>query len=149
MSDETTEDLYGNFHFLLEVETVRHGEREIIAGFATIAGGGVKIEKRDTTHGDTRFRTHEPGQVEFENLKLTRGMTRNQDLLKWVTRVVDGEKDLRSGSVIMLDNRGEEVRRFNFYDAYPCQWSGPDLNAEGSAVAVESFELAVGSTRWE
>ena len=51
-NNQVTEDLAGAFHFLLELETVNHGPREIIAGFNGISGGGVKVEKRDVTTGD-------------------------------------------------------------------------------------------------
>ena len=46
------------------------------------------------------------------------------------------------------DNEGEEVRRFNFYGAYPVSLSGPELSSESSAVAIEKFEIAVDFTDW-
>jgi phage tail-like protein len=143
-----SEELFGSFHFLLEVEDINHDEKKILAGFTSISGGGVKIEKRDITHGDDRYKRSMPGIIEYENISMSRGYTTNEDLYEWTQSILDGNVDRRSGSIIMLDNEGEEVRRFNFYGAYPVTLSGPELSSESSAVAVEKFELAVDFTDW-
>jgi phage tail-like protein len=41
-----------------------------------------------------------------------------------------------------LDNQGNEVVRWNFFEAWPVKWDGPDFNAEGTDVAIETLELA-------
>jgi phage tail-like protein len=146
--NQVTEDLAGAFHFLLEVETVSHGAREVIAGFNGISGGGVKVEKRDVTTGDDPHRMHQPGAIEYENITLTRGLTTNKDLLDWFQDIVEGSIDRRSGSIIVLDQAGNESRRWDFYEAYPVSLSFPELTADGSGVALEKIELAVGHTRW-
>jgi phage tail-like protein len=143
-----SEELFGSFHFLLEVETLQHEEKKILAGFTSISGGGVKIEKRDITHGDDRYKKTMPGAIEYENITMSRGYTSNDDLYDWVQEIVKGKVDRRNGSIIMIDNEGSESRRFNFYGAYPVSLSGPELNSESSAVAVEKFELAVDFTDW-
>ncbi len=146
---EGTEVLYGAFNFYLEIESDDGDEKKIIAGFNAISGGGFKVEKRDVTHGDNRHKVHMPGAIEYENVTLSRGMTKNKDLLKWIQKVVNGEDDRRSGSIIMLNGKTEEVRRFNFFEAYPCSWSGPELSADSSAVALDKFELSVGWSEWD
>ena len=45
-------------------------------------------------------------------------------------------------SNIVLKRRGQEVKRWNFYNAWPSKWDGPDLNAEGNDIAIETLELA-------
>jgi len=147
--EQVTELLYGAFNFLLEVESDDGDEKKVIAGFTTISGGGLKIEQRDATHGDNRHKVDMPGAITYENVTLSRGVTDNKDLLKWIQKIVNGEDDRRSGSIIMLDAGASEARRFNFYDAYPCSWSGPELSAESSAVAIEKVELAIGWSEWE
>jgi len=147
--EQVTELLYGAFNFLLEVESDDGDDKKVIAGFTAISGGGLKIEKRDVTHGDNRHKVQMPGAIEYENVTLSRGMTDNKDLLRWIQKIVNGEDDRRSGSIIMLDGGASESRRFNFYDAYPCSWSGPELSSEASAVAIEKVELAIGWSEWE
>ena len=52
------------------------------------------------------------------------------------------ERERRNGSIVLLGRRGEEVVRWNFVRAWPSKWDGPDLNAEGTDVAIEMLELA-------
>ena len=144
-----TSKLLGSFLFLFEIEDVNHEDRRVVAGFNQISGGGVKIEKRDVTHGDAPYRRHMPGAIEYENITISRGMTNNKDLFDWIQAILDGNDDRRSGSIIILENDYEEGRRFNFYGAYPCSWSGVELSSDGSAMSFEKFELAVERTEWE
>ena len=143
-----SEELYGAFHFLLEVEDVNHDTKKILAGFTTISGGGVKVEKRDITHGDDRYKKSMPGIIEFQNISMSRGYTDNEDLMDWMENIVNGDVDRRSGSIIMVDNEGTETRRLNFFGAYPVSLSGPELSSESSAVAIEKLELALDFTEW-
>lgn len=145
---EVSDDVLGAFNFLLEIEGFGHGERQIVAGFTSIEGGGVRIQRRDVTDGTCSGRRFAPGAVEFEPITLCRGLTRNRDLLEWFDRVVGGEADLRSGSVLIIEPDGSEVRRFDFIDAWPQSWSGLHLDAGSSSLLVERFEIAVGSARW-
>ena len=56
----------------------------------------------------------------------------------------EGLIDRRSGSVIVLDQDGStEVARYNFFEAWPCKWNVPDMNADSSAMAIEKVEIAV------
>lgn len=144
-----TSKLFGNFQFLFELEDVNHEDRRIVGGFNSISGGGVKVEKRDVTHGDDPYKRHMPGAIEYENISLSRGMTDNKDLLDWMKRILAGEDDRRSGSIIILENDYDEARRFNFFGAYPISFSGVELSADGSAMSMEKFELAVERTEWE
>jgi phage tail-like protein len=41
-----------------------------------------------------------------------------------------------------LDTTGQERWRWNFLQAYPVKWIGPNLRATTSEVAVETLELA-------
>jgi phage tail-like protein len=38
--------------------------------------------------------------------------------------------------------QGQETWRWSFQNAYPVKWVGPELKADGSAVAIETIELA-------
>lgn len=147
MSDSPTEELFGNFNFLLEITGINDGESGVAAGFTGVSGGGVKIDKRDVTTGESVRREFEPGPVEFENISLTRGLTINNDLMDWVQDAVDGKDSKRDGSIILLDNAAEEVRRWDFFGAFPVGWAGAEFSADGSAVTIEKFEIAVGELR--
>lgn len=144
-----TSNLLGNFQFLFELESIEHDDRKIVGGFNSISGGGIKIEKRDVTHGDDPYKRHMPGSIEYENITLSRGMTANKDLFEWFKAVLDGKDDRRSGSIIIMENDYEEGRRFDFFGAYPTTFSGVELSSDGSAMSLEKFELCVERTEWK
>jgi phage tail-like protein len=41
-----------------------------------------------------------------------------------------------------MNSAGQPQWRWNFRDAYPVRWSGPDLRAASAEVALETLELA-------
>ena len=43
---------------------------------------------------------------------------------------------------MLMNSAGEDVWRWNFKDAYPVKWSGPELRGSNTEVAVETLELA-------
>jgi phage tail-like protein len=83
-----------------------------------------------------------PGEAKFSNIVLKRGMTSDLSLWNWMRETLEAQVSRRSMSVVLLNDAGEEVMRFNFKDAWPVKWSGPNLNADGSDVAIETLEIA-------
>ncbi|WP_442939736.1 phage tail protein [Nostoc sp.] len=53
-----------------------------------------------------------------------------------------GQFQRQNGSVVLLDNTCTERWRWNFSNAYPVKWAGPDLKADVNTVALETLELA-------
>ena len=147
MSD-VTDDVYGSYNFLLELKGIHEETSGITAGFSAISGGGVKFDKREVTVGMSRQREYEAGPAEFENITLSRGLTSNTDLVEWIQDFIDGKGDKVDGSIIQLDNDETEVRRWDFFGAFPVGWSGVELSADGSAVHMEKFEIAIGSLQF-
>ena len=55
---------------------------------------------------------------------------------------MNGKPDRRSGSIVLLDEAGKQVLRWNFVRGWPAKWEGPDLNARANEVAIETLEIA-------
>ncbi|MCA1702769.1 MAG: phage tail protein, partial [Actinobacteria bacterium] len=53
-----------------------------------------------------------------------------------------GRTERRNGSIILRDDAGKDMLRFNFFEGWPCKWEGPAFNAKGSEVAIETLEIA-------
>ena len=64
------------------------------------------------------------------------------ELYDWHRRIVQGDIERKNGSIVLLDRHGDEKIRWNFVRAWPAKWDGPDFNAEGTDVAIETLELA-------
>ena len=90
--------------------------------------------------------THKiPGEASFDDITLERGITDNMDLWAWRQEILDGNVDSarKDGSIVMYAQDLTEVARWNFIKGWPSAWGGPDVNADGNDVAVESITITI------
>jgi phage tail-like protein len=130
-------DPYGNYNFLVEMDGITRAAFQECSGFDSTID---VIEHREGGENTTLRKL--PGMTKYSNIVLKWGMTDDTDLYDWHRQVVLGDIERKNGSIVVLDRKGEEVARWNFYRAWPTKWDGPDLNAEGNDVAIETLELA-------
>jgi phage tail-like protein len=84
------------------------------------------------------------GRTRYPNLILEKGITENEALFKWYKETVleDRKIERKNGSVILKDAQNNELKRWNFFRAFPCRWIGPRLETNlGSDYAVERIEI--------
>jgi phage tail-like protein len=130
-------DPYRNFSFLVEIGGITQ------AGFSDCSGFGAStdpIEYREG--GETKTVRKLPGLTKYTNITLKWGLTDSKELYNWYRDVVNGKIVRKSGSIILLDLEGKEKVRWNFFEAWPTKWDGPDFTAKGNDVAIETLELA-------
>lgn len=139
-----TDELYGSFHFLLEIQGVISDTKIIVGGFKSVSGMDSETEIVEFKQGNDKVVRKKPGRTTYANIVLERGYTATDDLWQWRKNIEDGKIDRRSGSVIILDQDGQtEVARYNFYEGWPCKWYVPDMSADSSAMAIEKLEIAI------
>jgi phage tail-like protein len=139
-----TEELFGAYHFLLEIQGIISDTRVIIGGFKTVSGMDSETEVIEFKQGNDMVVRKKPGRTTYANIVLERGYTATDDLWQWRKNIEDGKIDRRAGSIIILDQDGQtEVGRYNFYEGWPCKWNVPDLDSDSSAMAIEKIEIAV------
>ncbi len=139
-----TEELFGSYHFLLELQGIISDTKIIVGGFKSVSGMDSQTEVVEFKQGNDKAVRKKPGRTTYSNIVLERGYTATDDLWQWRKNIEDGKIDRRSGSVIVLDQDGStEVARYNFFEAWPCKWNVPDMNADSSAMAIEKVEIAV------
>lgn len=131
-------DPYLGFNFLVEIQGIA------IAGFMEVSGLQVEVEVHDYREGGLNEYIHKlPGPTRYpSNLVLKRGITDVDALWKWHQDVTQGKIERKNGSIVLMNSAGEEKWRWNFVEAYPVRWVGPDLRASAAEVAVETMELA-------
>jgi phage tail-like protein len=130
-------DPYANFNFLVEIDNIARAAFQECSGFDSTID---VIEHREG--GDNTTPRKLPGMTKFSNIVLKWGMTDDRDLYDWHRRAIDGNVERKNGSIVLLNRKGEEVARWDFERAWPSKWDGPNLNAEGNDVAIETLELA-------
>ena len=139
-----TEELYGNYNFLLEISGITGDSKTIVGGFKSLSGMDSETEIVEFKQGNDKVVRKKPGRTTYANITLERGYTATDDLWQWRKNIEDGLIDRRSGSIIILDQDGEtEVARYNFYEGWPAKWFVPSMDSDKSAMAIEKIEIAV------
>ena len=138
MTSLVRNDPYLSFNFFVEIEGL------IVGGFSEVGGLQVETQVHDYQEGGQNEFVHRlPGPARYpSNLVLKRGLTDAQTLWSWHQDVIAGEIERRNGTIYLLDRAGVPAKWWDFKQAYPVKWSGPELRADSNAVAVETIELA-------
>ena len=139
-----TEELFGQYNFLLAIQGVINDNRVIVGGFKSVSGMDSETEIVEFKQGNDLVVRKKPGRTTYNNIVLERGYTATDDLWQWRKNIEDGKIDRRAGSIIILDQDGQtEVARYNFYEGWPCKWHVPELDSDTSGMAIEKVEIAV------
>jgi phage tail-like protein len=147
-------DPYVNFRFRLELNNVQ------VAGFAECSGLSMETKVFEYNEGGRNETTLKfPETTTYGNITLKRGITQSNDLIEWQRDVIDGRfernprppRDAKSPrpanqnraiAIILQNELGNDVKRWNLINAFPVKWLGPDLKAAGAEVAFETLEIA-------
>jgi phage tail-like protein len=137
------DDPFGAHYFALELNGTE------VAHFLECSGLKSTATVFEIEEGGLNGLTHKrPGQSRWENITLKFATNASQALLEWRDKFIRDEFSTRAdprqsgGAIVLYDNDGNEVRRYEFTSAWPVSWEGPSLNAGSSEVAVESIEIA-------
>lgn len=135
------EDPYGAFRFLVEIGG------SVVASFSECSGLQAETEVEEIPEGGVNDHKHRlPKGTKYGNLVLRRGLSSSDDLWKWYsTRAADdfASAPRKSLSVILWDGTTQnQVWRWDFADAFPVKWTGPELKAETAVIAIEAVEFA-------
>ncbi len=137
MAPAQRHDPYKAFNFRVEIDGIAR------AAFSEVSGLDSEtavIEYR--VGGEPNTVRKLPGLTKYANIVLRRGITQDAELWNWRLTVVQGNVDRRNGSIILLDDDGTEVVRWNFFHGWIAKWEGPALSSKGNEVAIETVEIA-------
>jgi phage tail-like protein len=115
-----------------------------VDGLKTVSGLESEVEVVEYRNGDDPITHKRPGAVKYKNIVLKRGLSKSDKLAQWFDEIRKGSTERKSGSVIYLDRAGAEVLRYNFFEAWPCRWSAPELDADVKDVQLlETISICV------
>jgi phage tail-like protein len=130
-------DPYQGFNFLIEIEGILAG------GFSECTGLTVETEFLDYREGGVNGYVHRfAGPTKYPPLVLKHGLTQIDGLWTWHQSVTQWNVERKNGTIYLLNKQSLPVMWWDFKEAYPTKYTGPDLRAESAAVAFESVELA-------
>lgn len=140
MSDSSSD--YAKFakFFKIEIEGIQ------TAKFSRCDGLEAETYVYEVEEGGLNTSTHKfAGRTRFPNIILEHGVSENQALFNWYKDSVLSENKLerKNGSIILYDRtESKEVKRWNFFRAFPCRWVGPKLGDDVNGAAIERIEIA-------
>jgi phage tail-like protein len=137
MATGDRKDPFRGYNFKLEIDGISRN------GFRECSGLDVTSDPIDYREGtDKAYSPRKlPGQSKYSNIVLKWGITDDHSLWDWRKKVIDGKTERKNGSIVLMDESGEEKLRWNFEAGWPTKWSGPSFNATGNDVAVETLEI--------
>lgn len=129
--------------FLFEVDGQKIGE------FMEVSGLEVSVATESIEEGGENGFVHQmPGRMSWPNITLKRGVTQTDNLFTWLNKssgeqfASAGNKLVRSTAAITLVGpSGKRLRAWEFVDAFPIKWSGPQFSATATDTATESLEI--------
>ncbi len=126
------------FRFQVEIGGITAG------GFSEVSGLNVETEVFEYREGGTNGFIHKlAGPARYPgNLILKRGVADTILLWEWLQAVIQGIVIRQQCAVHLMDEQGNRTVSWEFRDAYPVKWTGPELRGDSNTVAVESIELA-------
>jgi phage tail-like protein len=130
-------DPYKVFKFRVEIDGLTSAAFSEVSGLDSET---VVIEYRTGSEPNSVRKL--AGLTKYPNIVLKRGITQDVELWNWRKSVIDGNVERRNGSIVLLDDSGQEQVRWNFFNGWPCKLQGPHLNAHGNDVAIETLEIS-------
>lgn len=149
-------DPIGSFRFLLELGSIQ------VAAFSECTG--LQLETKVFEYKEGGCNSHSlkfPETGSVGNITLKRGITsgaHSDALYKWHMDVMTGSFDPNKNlnrrisrstdkkdqpcNIILNDDDGYEVKRWNLYRPFPVKWTGPEFKATSGELAIETLELA-------
>jgi phage tail-like protein len=123
-----------------------------LGGWASCTGLAVDFKNTPVGEGaNYEYRTILPERVEYTPVTLRRAMTRQDStrVQQWLSRVVSKwygassphDYGARTARITLFDAHREEVASWSLRNVYPAAWHGPDLDATGNNVALETLQL--------
>lgn len=130
-------DPYRNFRFKVVLDHI------IQAGFSECSGFGSSIEIIEYREGGEPATVRKlPGKASYPDITLKWGVADSTELYDWHRAALDGKVQRKNGSIVLFDDRGDEKARWNFFNAWPSKYDGPDFNAKGNDIAIDTLTLS-------
>jgi phage tail-like protein len=132
----TRKDALPAFSFRVEIEGVDLGT------FRSVSGLSIEMEVIEFREGGSEVIHKLPGVRKYPNLVLKQGFTGNIALYDWFISNTRQNPVRVDGKIVMLDQHDAEVAAWQFHNGFPAKWEGPDFDASGNDIPIETIEIA-------
>lgn len=118
------------------------------AAFKEVSGISKELSIEEVASGgENRFKYRLPNISSSKNLILKRAIVSSgSQLITWCSSTIDdglaNAIQTKDVAVNLLNNKGEVLVKWTFYNAYPVNYSVSDLKSQESELVMETIELA-------
>lgn len=128
-------DHIGGYNFNVEIEGVAAGF------FKGVDGLEANIEVIEYQDGSDMFLRKRPGRAKYGDVTLKKGYVANPQLQDWWNAVRNGKDERKSLSIVLLDNAGTEILRWNLFNCFISKWKMSSLDGKGNEALVEDITI--------
>jgi phage tail-like protein len=112
--------------------------KDATAFFKSVSGLKVQQDIQDVTEGGvSSFTRKVQGVFKWPNLVLTQGFTGDPKMWKYKMKPMRVD-----GVIVQLGHKLEPLCKWQFHNAYPVKWTGPDFDTGKNELSIEILELA-------
>ncbi|MFC2038767.1 phage tail protein [Chloroflexota bacterium] len=129
----------GNYNYRLEIDGVDAGQ------FTSVDGLSIEQEVIEYQNGDDPLTRKRPGRVKYGDITLTREYTAGSILNDWIeaSRYGNGDYTRKNISIVLIDNQGQELKRWNCFECFPESWKLSSLDGKGNDVLTEEIVIVI------
>jgi phage tail-like protein len=104
----------------------------------------IEWEVEQVKEGGLNTSVHQlPGRRKPANISLKNGVGKS-GLLKWYFEAMGGKFTRKNVTVTLFNSLRKPVMEWHIEKALPIKWTGPQLNAGATTIAIQTLDLACG-----
>jgi phage tail-like protein len=113
-----------------------------LAGFTECTGLEMTLDLEEYNEGGNNGTVLKfPKRAKYSELTLKKGITINTELFDWFYGFTQGAAKRKDGVITLRDSRHKPQTVWGFRRGLPSKYSGPQMNAQQSNVAIEAITI--------
>lgn len=113
-----------------------------LAGFSECTGLEMTLDLEDYNEGGNNGTVLKfPKRAKYGEITLKKGITKDTQLFDWFYAFTQGAGKRKDGVITLRDARGEPHTVYGFRRGLPSKYSGTQMNAQQSSVAIQSITI--------
>ena len=131
-------EVFSSYYFAVEIDGIQTDR------FFECEGLEVGADVFEVEEGGFNTSTHKrTGRTHYPNLILKKAIEGNSELVNWFFSNAKNEKlERKTLSIIYMHPSGVEIKRWDFYRAFPCRYKVQTLDARDNSYPIEIIEIA-------
>lgn len=131
--------LLNEFRFVVDIDSVRAG------AFTECTLPTIQWDIEKVIEGGQNTYIHQlPKGLKESTITLKRGLGLGGEIYNWYQSSLTGTFLRKSVTIHLMDSLRKVMCSWTAAQAFPVKWTGPRLQADSRAIAIETLEIACG-----